>query len=427
MKKFYLILLAVAGFSLQAQQAPVAPQVKRICATDKVMARFFAKNPQAKLEEADLRDFLINNDYKTQKKKAVVTIPVVVHVLYKTAQQNISDAQILSQITALNQDFRKQNTDFNTVVPAAFQPNAADLELAFCMATRDPNGNATTGIERKSVPQSFVLGNSYYTSSGLAAWDPTKYLNIWVGYFDGFDSEGEPWDGTLGFAYLPSSAGQPHDGLVIGCFNMGTVGTLWQGYDLGRTATHEIGHYFGLNHIWGNTGVCGTSGGSDGCADTPATNGPYYEQDNPVFPDNQYTCTSSANGAMFMNYMDYVADYQMAMFTNDQKTITSNTMIGPRASLLNANGCSLLSVNETEKVEAINIFPNPTTQYISIASPLAKINEIEIFNAEGRLVKKAFIKNETDKIDVKDFASGVYYVRTYTGKDFVKSMKFIKK
>ncbi|WP_435522571.1 hypothetical protein [Chryseobacterium indoltheticum] len=111
-----------------------------------------------------------------------MTIPVVVHVLYKTAQQNISDAQILSQITALNQDFRKQNTDFSTVVPAAFQPNAADLELAFCMATKDPNGNPTTGIERKSVPQSFVLGNSYYTSSGLAAWDPTKYLNIWVGF-----------------------------------------------------------------------------------------------------------------------------------------------------------------------------------------------------------------------------------------------------
>lgn len=424
MKRFYLILLVALGFSLQAQQT------KRICATDKVMAKFFAKNPQAKLQEADLKNFLINNDYKAHNalnKKTVVTIPVVVHVLYKTAQQNISDAQILSQITALNQDFRKQNADFNTVVPAAFQSNAADLELAFCMATKDPNGNTTTGIERKSVSQSFVLGNSYYTSSGLAAWDPTKYLNIWVGFFDGLDSDGDPWQGTLGFAYLPSAAGLPIDGLVIGCFNMGTTGSLWQGYDLGRTATHEIGHYFGLNHIWGNTGACGTTGGSDGCADTPATTGPYYEQDNPVFPDNQYTCTPSTNGAMFMNYMDYVADYQMAMFSNDQKTITSNTMIGPRASLLNANGCSLLSVNESEKVGAINIFPNPTTQYISIASPLIKISEIEIFNAEGRLVKRAFIKNETDKIDVNDFASGVYYVRTYNGKEFINSMKFIKK
>ncbi|MNL69888.1 hypothetical protein D3C87_1948050 [compost metagenome] len=102
-------------------------------------------------------------------------------------------------------------------------------------------------------------------------------------------------------------------------------------------------------------------------------------------------------------------------------------MIGPRASLLNANGCSLLSVNETEKVEAINIFPNPTTQYISIASPLMKINEVEIFSSEGRLVKKAFIKNETDKIDVQDFPAGVYYVRTYNDKNFIKSMKFIKK
>ena len=117
----------------------------------------------------------------------------------------------------------------------------------------------------------------------------------------------------------------------------------------------------------------------------------------------------------------------MALFTTDQKTIKSNTMSGPRASLLNSNACTFLSVNEVEKANSINLFPNPTTQYISIASPLVKINEVEIFNAEGRLVKKAFINNETDKIDVKDFADGVYYVRTYNDKNFIKSMKFIKK
>ncbi|MDR2236454.1 MAG: zinc-dependent metalloprotease [Chryseobacterium sp.] len=421
MKKSFIILIGLLGFSFLGAQ-----NIKRACATDKMMNEFFDRNPQIKAQDADLREYL-RTDNGSQQRRGTVTIPVVVHVLYKTAQQNISDAQILSQIAVLNNDFRKQNADFSTVVPAAFQSSAADLELAFCMATRDPNGNPTTGIERKSVPSSFVLGNSYYTSAGLAAWDPTKYLNIWVGFFDGVDSDGEPWDDTLGFAYMPNAAGLSFDGLVIGCFNMGTVGTLFQGYDKGRTATHEIGHYFGLKHIWGNSGVCGTAAGSDDCADTPATRRPYYFEDNPVFPDNQYTCTTSANGAMFMNYMDYVADAQMAMFTNNQKTITSNTMSGPRASLLNSNACSFLAVNEVEKANSINLFPNPTTQYISIASPLATINEVEIFNAEGRLVKKAAIKNETDKIDVKDFANGVYYVRTYNGKEFVKSMKFIKK
>ncbi len=125
--------------------------------------------------------------------------------------------------------------------------------------------------------------------------------------------------------------------------------------------------------------------------------------------------------------MDYVTDTEMAFFTNDQKTIKTNTMAGPRASLLNTNACSFLAVNDLEKAASINLFPNPTTQYISIASPLVRINEVEIFNSEGRLMKKVSVKNETDKIDVNDFAAGVYYVRTYNGTEFIKSMKFIKK
>lgn len=102
-------------------------------------------------------------------------------------------------------------------------------------------------------------------------------------------------------------------------------------------------------------------------------------------------------------------------------------LVQEQASLLNINACSFLAVNDLEKATSINLFPNPTTQYISIASPLVKINEVEIFNSEGRLMKKVSVKNETDKIDVNDFATGVYYVRTYNGKEFIKSMKFIKK
>ncbi|WP_228448950.1 zinc-dependent metalloprotease [Chryseobacterium mulctrae] len=214
--------------------------------------------------------------------------------------------------------------------------------------------------------------------------------------------------------------------MSLGYKYFGTTGAAEYPYNGGRTATHEIGHYFGLLHPWGeDDSLCGTPDNDDGCADTPAIDYPHGGGN--VFPDNSNMCTPTANGAMFMNFMDYVTDTEMALFTNDQKTIKSNTMSGPRASLLNSNACSFLSVNEVEKANSINLFPNPTTQYISIASPLAKINEIEIFNAEGRLVKKAFIKNETDKIDVKDFAAGVYYVRTYNDKNFIKSMKFIKK
>lgn len=400
---------------------------QRTCGTDKRMAGFFATNPEAKANKEALRDFLVNNkEYANKGAKAVVTIPVVVHVLYKNGTQNVSDAQIASQLAVLNADFRKLNADFNTVVPAAFKSVGADLELAFCLATKKPDGSSTSGIERKSVSNSFVFGNSYYKASGLAAWDPTKYLNIWVGKFDGVDEYGDPWEGTLGFAYLPDAAGLPYDGLCIGYDAFGTTGTATAPFNKGRTGTHEIGHYFGLNHIWGDLeNSCGTSAGNDGCADTPATKDSYFGK--PTFPTNLYACTTTANGSMFMNYMDYVDDAAMAMFTNDQKTITQNTMAGPRASLLNSNACALLAVDDVEKGNSINVFPNPAVNYISIASPLVKIKEVEIFAADGKLVKKANVKNETDKIDVKELPLGTYYVRTYNESGFVKSMKFIKK
>ncbi|MDR6158456.1 hypothetical protein QF023_001972 [Chryseobacterium sp. SLBN-27] len=351
---------------------------QRSCGTDQKMKEFFANNPDALAKKQDLRNYLTTKNTNAKNTQTVVTIPVVVHVLYKNATQNISDAQIMSQLAVLNADFRRLNADYSSVVPAAFQPFSADMELVFCLATKKSDGSPTTGIERKSVASNFNFQNNYYLSSGLLAWDPTKYLNIWVG---------DVPSSLLGWAYLPDAAGYPEDGLAIGYKYFGTTGVAEYPYNGGRTATHEIGHYFGLLHPWGEDGsLCGTLDNDDGCADTPATNNPHFGGN--TFPDNTNTCVASANGAMFMNFMDYVTDEEMAFFTNDQKTIKTNTMAGPRASLLNSNACTFLSVNDVEKVNSINLFPNPTTQYISIASPLVKINEVEIFNSE----KKSFNK-----------------------------------
>lgn len=415
MKKILLLLSGAFFLSAYGQ---------RTCGTDKKMAEFYAANPQAKANREALKDYLVHNDFKQSKKAGVVTIPVVVHVLYSTTAMNISDAQIASQIKVLNDDFRKLNADFSTVVPSYFQGNAADMELAFCMATKKPDGSTTTGIERKSVTASFNFDDNYYKSSGLPSWDTTKYLNIWVGNISA---------DYLGWAYLPDNAGASDDGLAIGYKYFGTTGTATSPYNKGRTATHEIGHYFGLEHPWGSVedygdtpvkSNCGKTGWDDFCADTPATYYPHFDKPTNV---NIYTCVSTSSGAMFMNYMDYVYDNQMAFFTNGQKTIAQNTMSGPRASLLNTNACSFLAVDDVEKSNSINLFPNPAVNYISIASPLVKINEVEIFASDGKLIKKANVKNETDKIDVKNLPVGTYYVRTYNESGFVKSMKFIKK
>ncbi len=360
------------------------------------------------------------NDFSARNPNVVITIPVVFHVLYKNATQNISDAQIQSQLDVLNADYRKLNTDFSSVVPAYFQTFASDMEIVFCKANKTPAGVATTGIERKLVSSSFVFGDNYYQSSGLVAWDPTKYLNVWIGILDG------QYDGILGWAYLPSAAGQPFDGLVCDYRYFGTMGTATAPYNKGRTCTHEIGHYFGLEHPWGDdNSACGSTANSDGVADTPATNNPYYGC--PSYPNNTNACSASTNGSMFMNYMDYPNDACMAMFSNGQKTIVQNTMNGVRASLKTsaATNCATLSVDDIEKFEAINVYPNPITNQFFIASPYIEIDEVEIYNIHGSIVKTANLSG-VNKVDVSELSTGTYYLRIYSKNEFIKSDKIIK-
>lgn len=351
----------------------------------------------------------------------VVTIPVVFHVLYKNQAQNISDAQINSQLTVLNNDYRKLNADFNTLVPVAFRPFAADVEIVFCKATRTPTGATTTGITRKSVPTTFDFYNNYFSSAGEPAWDVAKYLNIWIGRFD------DPQ--LLGFGLLPPDSGPsvyPGDGLVIGDQFFGTTGTASAPFNKGRTGTHEIGHYFGLLHPWGDDGSsCGSSANSDSVSDTPATSDPYFGC--PTFPNNANACTSSTNGSMFMNYMDYVDDACMGMFTNGQKTIIQNTLAGPRLSLLTSNGCGTLGLDDFQAINAIAVYPNPVSQYFMITSPQLAIDEVEIYNDLGQLVKNQKLTQSNNVINIEELASGTYYLRIYNEGKFLKSDKVVKK
>lgn len=419
MKRITLLLLFAVS-SLSAQ---------RTCLTHEKMEEVLGSDPVKRAHHNEVMNFIRTNksenlfrDNSTQSTNTVITIPVVFHVLYKTANQNISDAQIQSQLDVLNKDYRKLNTDFNSVVPQVFRGISADMEIVFCKATKTPTGATTTGIVRKSIASNVSFGDSYYLAAGDPAWDPTKYLNVWIGILNG------DYNGILGWAYLPTEAGNPWDGFVCDYRYFGTTGTTTAPYNGGRTCTHEIGHYLGLDHPWGeDESICGTAANDDGVADTPATFGPYYGCN--TFPTNEFACSPTTNGSLYMNYMDYADDACMAMFTNGQKAIVQNTMSGPRASLLTASttACSSLSVSDNQAITAITIYPNPVDNQFFIASPFMSIDEIEIFNQNGQLIKSAKLDNASNSVSVSDLASGIYYVRIYNANEFVKSDKLIIK
>ncbi len=265
--------------------------------------------------------------------RALVTIPVVVHVVYNTTAENISDAQVLSQINVLNADFRKLNSDAANV-PAAFSGLAADANIEFCLASTDPNGATTTGITRTSTTATSFSTNDgvkFSTSGGKNAWDATKYLNIWVCDISG---------GILGYAQFPGGSAST-DGVVIDYQYYGTTGTATAPFNKGRTATHEVGHWLNLYHIWGDDGTGCT--GTDSVSDTPNQADENYGC--PVFP--QVSCSNGPNGDMFMNYMDYTDDACMYMFSTGQASRMQALFAsgGFRAGLLTSNGCGAPNPN----------------------------------------------------------------------------------
>jgi len=245
-------------------------------------------------------------------------INVVVQVVHSTPAENISLAQIRSQIRVLNRDYRAANPD-RSKAPAVWKGLVANAAVQFRLATQDPTGKATNGVTRiKAGKPAFGTGDSIKSvvTGGADPWPTDRYLNIWVGTLMG---------GLLGYAQFPG--GPPvTDGVVIRNTALGTVGTAAAPFNLGRTATHEIGHWLNLRHIWGDTEDCS---GSDLVGDTPNAAGPNYQK--PIYP--HISCNNGPNGDMFMNYMDYVDDAAMFMFTPQQVARMTATLDGPRATL----------------------------------------------------------------------------------------------
>jgi hypothetical protein len=272
---------------------------------------------------------IINVQIETSQ-RTIYRIPVVVHVVYNNDNENISDAQVQSQIDVLNEDYRKLNADIN-LVPSIYSSLAVDCEIEFCLATRTPENLTSNGITRtQTSATNFGIGNAVKQTStgGINAWNTNKYLNIWVC---------DLTDPVLGFATLPGTSSALFDGVVIDYKSFGRIGNLSNSYNKGRTCTHEVGHWFNLIHIWGDDENSGDNcAGTDNVNDTPNQAGPRFGC--PTFP--QASCGN--NGDMSMNYMDYTNDACMYMFTTGQKNRMIATILSARSGILTSNGCEVL-------------------------------------------------------------------------------------
>ncbi len=319
MTKFIFLLVLILGSQFIYAQ--------RNCGTTEYLNHCKAQNPVLASEMEKINERLHQLEATPQKNRQLITIPVVVHVLYQNAEQDISDQQIFSQIDVLNEDYRKLNANASSI-PAAFSSIAADCEIQFCLAARSPQGLASNGITRTQTSVSaFSLNDAMKrsTTGGVDAWPTDKYLNIWVCNLA---------NNLLGFATLPGTVIPALDGVVIGYKFFGRNTPLGGNYNKGRTATHEIGHWLNLIHIWGDDdNASDPCSGSDQVTDTPNQEGSNFQC--PSYPSPSCGNTSD----MFMNFMDYTYDQCMNMFTTGQKTRMQNTISLQRSGLLTSYGC----------------------------------------------------------------------------------------
>ena len=315
---------------------------KEHCRTDPYNLALLSKNNKNKsytLIFDDLDEFTSKELEKGNlpNDKEIYTIPIVFHVVYNKHIENIEAKQILSQIDSLNKDFRNKNTD---KIPLEFDRErnlATDSKIEFIFASKDPNGNPTEGITRTHTKiESFTpITDSGSTpieqqpvkcssQGGKDAWPSKKYLNVWICNLEG---------GKGGYAQYPyrnpDESQKLTDGIVIDYRSVGSNGTAEEPFHLGRTLTHETGHWLGLHHLWGPDDNAGCHG-DDRISDTPPQSGPqkgcpkHYQKENKC--DEAYP--------LLMNFMDYLDDECSLMFTNGQTIRMREQLKTMRASVI---------------------------------------------------------------------------------------------
>lgn len=358
----------------------------------------------------------------TAKTSANIVIPIVFHiVLDSTKFKSIGsisgiEHRINTQIAALNEDY-SGNNPWKAKIPAVWQPLNTSASVQFCLAHKDANGDYSPGYDIKIVPSGTTFRGEdggknakFKATGGLDAWDNTKYLNVWVSNYRLDDGQT-----LLGFCVPPAfpKFTKPELGVALNYTVFGARTSSSQvfqkNFDLGRTLTHEIGHYFYLFHTWGDdSGACPDSGGTDdGFSDTPpqadASTG------KPSFPRFD-ACTATGNGIMFMNFMDYSDDSSLLLFTTQQAAMIQSelSLAGHSYSLsLNPQLCDTTILLPSD----IKLFPNPTTGRMSLLYDNAQhhLNSIVVYNMLGQKLIET-TDSTIVTIDLSPFSKGVYFV-----------------
>lgn len=387
MKKVFYSLLAIA-FSLNA----VAQH--RTCYSVEAVNKLRATNPnynqQMQQQEEVLRKWVQTNQQDPNyQARAVRTIPVAVHVIYNTSAQNVSDAAVQTMINQLNMDYRKLNSDFSTA-RAAVQGFAADAQIEFCLAQQKPDGSATNGIEHVFTNEACYDVDTETdkmkssSTGGADPWNPSKYLNVYIVHLCGSSPQ---TGGVAGYAYIPAAGNGLHgssiDGLVIDySIGMGAGNRTW---------THEIGHYLGLHHTWGDlsANACGNvfPDTDDGFSDTPDS-----KEANFGCPYAASCTGNSSYGDQVENYMDY-SDCTV-MFTTQQANYMNSVLTNIRSSLItNNNACA------TSGAPVANFTGTPTTicpgQTVSFTSTSTGTNLTYAWQFPGGTPSTSTIANPT--------------------------------
>lgn len=423
MKAKILILILTATVTLNAQS-----QVQR-CGAMEHQESLDLLHPELKAQRMAFdaeRDPSISENSQSRG-SLVVTIPVVFHILYATPAQNIPDARIFEQLDVMNKDFSRTNLDASNT-RSMFQGVAVNTQIQFCLAQRTPGGAATTGIVRVSYTGAFP--NNPHTIS--PEWDHTRYLNIYIGSIGGL----------LGYAtFPPGSPGNDHVVAEVTAVGGPNVPGTFTPYHLGRTVTHEVGHWLNLHHTF-NGGCAGTTANNCGLAgdficDTPPTANPAFGCPS----NNPNSCTEttpfpppySANMVdMFENYMDYTDDGCMNMFSSGQSTRMNDAITQLRPLLLTSLGCVPVGINELIDENFVSVAPNPSSGEFRIDYNLPAKTDVAltVTDVMGKVVhteKLNYPTNTKSTIDLSENSSGVYQLRVETANGYLVKRLVINK